>query len=166
MASHTGNLLCCPCLHRILMMAPLILFLIYSFFFCQFAAYTCIIHVSFSVYFLLLISKPFLFFIQNDLVHGWGVDMKVGYCAQVRFTWCYFGPALALVDYSFFIVHFPFHSNIYFFRQLRNIIFVMDIMLFFRVIVQRRWVWLIVSTLFIRAYKVWAGVGIPQWGQP
>eukprot|EP00256_Glycine_max_P065708 XP_025980303.1 uncharacterized protein LOC102666093 [Glycine max] len=22
--------------------------------------------------------------IQNDLVHGWGVDMKLGYCAQVR----------------------------------------------------------------------------------
>ncbi|GAB4826898.1 hypothetical protein Ancab_033776 [Ancistrocladus abbreviatus] len=24
--------------------------------------------------------------IQNDLVHGWGLDMKLGYCAQVRFT--------------------------------------------------------------------------------
>jgi len=25
-----------------------------------------------------------LYFLQNDLVHGWGVDMKLGYCAQVR----------------------------------------------------------------------------------
>ncbi|CAA3025846.1 uncharacterized protein LOC111368747 [Olea europaea subsp. europaea] len=24
--------------------------------------------------------------IQNDLVHGWGVDMKLGYCAQVKIT--------------------------------------------------------------------------------
>jgi hypothetical protein len=23
--------------------------------------------------------------IQNDLVHGWGMDMKLGYCAQVTF---------------------------------------------------------------------------------
>lgn len=24
---------------------------------------------------------------QNDLVHGWGLDMKFGYCAQVRLLW-------------------------------------------------------------------------------
>jgi hypothetical protein len=24
---------------------------------------------------------------QNDLVHGWGMDMKLGYCAQVCRTW-------------------------------------------------------------------------------
>ena len=22
--------------------------------------------------------------VQNDLVHGWGMDMKLGYCAQVK----------------------------------------------------------------------------------
>ncbi|KAF8413954.1 hypothetical protein HHK36_001951 [Tetracentron sinense] len=27
--------------------------------------------------------------IQNDLVHGWGMDMKLGYCAQVRSTYIY-----------------------------------------------------------------------------
>ena len=25
-----------------------------------------------------------LLLFQNDLVHGWGLDMKLGYCAQVR----------------------------------------------------------------------------------
>lgn len=25
---------------------------------------------------------------QNDLVHGWGVDMKLGYCAQVSLLLC------------------------------------------------------------------------------
>ena len=25
-----------------------------------------------------------LYFLQNDLVQGWGLDMKLGYCAQVR----------------------------------------------------------------------------------
>ena len=25
-----------------------------------------------------------LFIGQNDLIHGWGMDMKLGYCAQVR----------------------------------------------------------------------------------
>ncbi|RYR21700.1 hypothetical protein Ahy_B03g067025 isoform C [Arachis hypogaea] len=24
---------------------------------------------------------------QNDLVHGWGMDMKLGYCAQRRYRW-------------------------------------------------------------------------------
>ena len=24
--------------------------------------------------------------VQNDLVHGWGLDLKLGYCAQVRFS--------------------------------------------------------------------------------
>lgn len=33
---------------------------------------------------LMLAHNCHLYLFQNDLVHGWGVDMKLGYCAQVR----------------------------------------------------------------------------------
>jgi len=28
-------------------------------------------------------SYIYIVFLQNDLIHGWGIDYKFGYCAQV-----------------------------------------------------------------------------------
>lgn len=40
---------------------------------------------------LLSYSQSSFIFVQNDLVHGWGLDMKLGYCAQVKPTFLFLG---------------------------------------------------------------------------
>lgn len=47
-------------------------------FFCECCASAIFLTLSF------IKSLIGLFLVQNDLVHGWGMDMKLGYCAQVR----------------------------------------------------------------------------------
>ena len=47
---------------------------------------------------------------QNDLVHAWGLDMKLGYCAQVLYLWIH--DLFSLYHFSETNVNLPCYREI------------------------------------------------------
>lgn len=81
---------------------------------------------------LLVLCSNCLISLQNDLIHAWGLDMQLGYCAQVAFRLLHNSSKFIFSSHSY-------HTN--------------DFRIHFRVIEPRTSVWLIRSTLSIWAFQ-------------